>query len=221
MKHLILYSTIVGGFFAQSELLASVIDAARKEAGEDNWKRGYSGNAANGATAIAKRHLKAANISPVAVTGRLVHVGYVQNRDNAGNFYPKLRVGVEASNGDRMMLSIELKSDVAQRLIAKLDNCFPDQFVTITAWPTVVERDGRSFVNHAAAMKDEQGKEIPANTEFSATTKATCAGIESVMRGAGLTDKKVIATAKATKRVECYKELLLKIQGTFTMDTAE
>lgn len=219
MKQLILYSTIVGGFYAQSEALDAVIYTARTEAGEDNWKRGFSGNSAKGATAIAKRHLKAANIQPVTVSGRLVHVGFVQNQDATGNVYPKLRVGVEADNGDRMMLSLDMKSDVAQRLIVKLDNCFPDQYVTISAWPTTVERSGRLFINHALSMKDFNGKEIPSNSEFSQAVKLKCAEIEPLMVSNGLTDKKIIATAKATKRVELHKMLLLNIQSVFTAET--
>ncbi len=215
MKHLVLYSTIVGGFFAQSEALDAAISKAREEAGDETWKRGYSGSSNSGATAIAQSYLKAAEIKALPVEGWLGFVGFVENRDHAGNSYPKLRIGVMTEQGDQLMLSLDLKSDVAQRLLVKLDNCLPDQFIRISAWPTVVERDGRSFVNHAASVKDASGKEIPANTSFSAGVKAECEKVEVALKAVGVTDKKVISTAKANKRIECHKTLLLKIKDNF------
>jgi hypothetical protein len=215
MKYLILYSTIVGGFFAQTEALDAAIKKAREEAGEDTWKRGFSGRTRGGATAICQFHLNEAQIQAIQIEGRVQYVSYRENLDGAGNVYPKLRVGIETDNGDRYILSLELKSDVAQRLIAKLDNCFPDQYVRISAWPTVVERGGRTFVNHAVSMKDAEGKEIPANTDFSGQVKAECEKVEVALRAVGVADKQVIAKAKANKRVECHKTLLLKIKDIF------
>ena len=101
------------------------------------------------------------------------------------------------------MISLDLKTDVSQRLLVKLDNCFPNEYVKISAWPTVVERGDRKFVNHAASMKDADGKEIPANTEFSAQVKAECEKVDVALVAVGVNDKKVIATAKANKRIEC------------------
>lgn len=215
MKSLILYSTIVGGFFAQSEALDQVIAIARQEAGDDVWKRGFSGNDKNGATAFANYHLHNAGIKPVSIEGHIGHVGFVQNRDHSGNSYPKLRLGISNSQGDEFMLSLDLKGDVAQRLLVKLDNCFPDQFVKVSAWPTIVERGDRKFINHAASMKDAVGKEVPANTSFSAGVKTECDKVEKALLEIGVDDKRVINTAKVNKRVECHKQLLLKIQSAF------
>lgn len=219
MKSLILYSTIVGGFFAQTDGLEAAVSAARNSVGEDTWKRGYSGSDAQGATVAANKELKKAGITPVVLEGELVHVGFVENRDNSGNTYPKLRVGL-LSLGDQFLLSLDLKGDVAQRLLAKLDNCSPGDHVRISAWASPVERGNRTFVNHAASMKDVEGKEIPANTSFSAEVKKRTEAVEATLRMAGITDKKVITTAKANKRVEAHKELLLKIQARFVESKA-
>lgn len=215
MKSLILYSTIVGGFFPQSDALEAAVTAARMDVGDDVWKRGYSGSNRDGATVAANARLKEARITPMQFEGELLHVGFVENRDNSGNSYPKLRVGVQNLD-DQFLLSLDLKSDVAQRLLVKLDNCQPGEYVRISAWPTVVERDGRKFVNHAASMKDADGKEIPANSTFSGEVKKITDGVDSALRAAGIADKKVVATAKATKRIEAHKDLLLKIQTRFT-----
>lgn len=215
MKHLILYSTIVGGFYAQTEALEVAIQFARQEAGDEVWKRGYSGNNKGGATAICNSHLNEAGIQAVSVQGWLSFVGFVENRDHAGNSYPKLRVGIHTDLGDQFMLSLDLKSDVAQRLLVKLDNCAPNEFVSISAWPTVVERGDRKFVNHAVSVKDADGKEVPASTEFSARVKAETEKVEVALKAVGVNDKTVTAKAKANKRIECHKALLLTIKDRF------
>lgn len=215
MKSLILYSTIVGGFFAQTDALGAAIDAARRRVGDDTWKRGYAGSDPTGATVAANWELKEAGITPVQFEGELVHVGFVENRDNSGNIYPKLRVGVQSLD-DQFLLSLDLKGDVAQRLVVKLDNCQPGDYVRISAWPTFVERGGRKYVNHAASMKNGEGQEIPANSSFSATVKTQTEAVEATLKSAGITDKKVVATAKATKRIEAHKDLLLSIQARFS-----
>lgn len=219
MKSLILYSTIVGAFFTQSDAIETVIKKARSEVGDDVWKRGYSGWDEGGATLSAKNHLTTAQIHPVSFEGELIHVGFVENRDASGNLYPKLRVGVQNLD-DQFLLSLDLKSDVAQRLIVKLDNCQPGEYIRVSAWPTVVEKEGRKFVNHAASMKDANSKEIPPNSLFSIEVKKQTDSVDAALRAVGVTDKKVIATAKANKRVEAHKDLLFKIQSRFVASTA-
>lgn len=214
MKSLLLYSTIVGGFFIQSDALEAAIQEARHEVGDDVWKRGFSGSERSGATFAASKHLRNAQIKPIIFEGDLIHVGFVENRDPSGNVYPKLRVGVQNLD-DQYLLSLDLKGDVAQRLIVKLDNCQLGDRIRISAWPTFVERDGRKYVNHAASVKSAHGREIPGNTTFSATVETQTQAIGTTLRAAGITDKKVIATAKATKRIEAYKSRLIEIQTRF------
>jgi hypothetical protein len=218
MKTLILYSTICGGFFAQTEGLGVAIRAARDHVGDDVWKRGYSGSEPHGATVAANHYLHLAGIKPIQLDGAMVHVGYVENRDSSGNTYPKLRLGLQNLD-DQYLLSVDLKSDVAQRLVVKLDNCTPGEYIRVSAWPTFVQRDGRKFVNHAASMKNANGTEVPANSGFSAQVKTKTDAVDSALKAVGVFDKKVIATAKVNKRVEAHKDLLLQIQTRFAPST--
>lgn len=215
MKSLILYSTIVGSFYAQTPGLEAAISESRAQVGNDVWKRGFSGSDPLGATAVAVGCLKAAGITPIVFEGHISHIGFVENSDQVGNRYPKLRVGLESLD-DQYLLSIDLKSDVAQRLLVKLDNCAPGQYIKVSAWPTVVEKGGRKFINHAASVKDSNGTEVPANTAFSAEVKTKTESIESALKAAGVADTKVIATAKANRRVEAHKELLIALSKRFT-----
>lgn len=219
MKTLILYSTIVGGFYAKTDLLDQAISRARERVGSDTWKRGYSARDPNGATSSAIAELREANIEQVQFEGELSHVSFVETSDASGNSYMKLRIGVQ-NLGDEFLMSLDLKGDVAQRLLVKLDNCSPGDYIKVSAWPTIVEKAGRQFINHAASMKTMEGTEIPANSAFSAQVKALTEAVAPVLIAAGIDDKKVIATAKLTKRIEAHKQLLLKIQARFEKELA-
>lgn len=214
MKSLVLYSTIAGGFYAHTENLEKAIHAARSNVGDDVWKKGFSGKDSKGATVAAITEFKEAGIDSVRVEGELKKVSFVENKDNAGNTYPKLRVDIQ--NGDEdMILSLDLKSDVAQRLIAKLDNCQPGDHVKLSAWATPVERGERTFINHAASIKNGNGEEVKANPDFSSKIKTQIDTLQSTLKMAGINDNKVIAAAKTNKRIEAHKEKLLDIQTRF------
>lgn len=214
MKSLVVYSTIVGGFFAHTENLEKSMGEARTNVGDDVWKKGFSGKDSAGATVAAMTKLNEANITPVKVEGELKNVSFVENKDNAGNVYPKLRVDIQSGEDD-ILLSLDLKSDVAQRLIAKLDNCKPGDHVKLSAWASPVERGDRTFINHAASIKNGNGDEVKANPDFSSNIKKQTDTLESTLKAAGVNDTKVIFAAKTNKRIEAHKEKLLNIQDRF------
>lgn len=218
MKSLVLYSTIVGGFYAHSEDLDKVISAARTNVGDDVWKKGFSGKDSEGATVAAVAKLNEAGIESVRVEGTLKNVSFVENKDNSGNVYPKLRV--EIKNGeDEMCLSLDLKSDVAQRLIVKLDNCKQGDYLKVSAWASPVERGGRTFINHAASVKNNNGEEVKANPDFAVDLKKNIETLETTLKAAGINDSKVITIAKTNKRIETHKEKLLEIEKRFKAAT--
>ena len=215
MKSLILYSTVLGAFFHQSDAMVHAASQARQETGDDLWKRGYTGSDPKGATAIARKYFREANIEPVVPEGQLQLVAYTMNQDGSGNTYPKLRVGLLAADGQKLLLSLDLKTDVAQRMIGKLANCEQGEYIKVSAWATPVNREGRTFINHAVSMKDAAGVEIPSDSNFSGDVKKACDGVEATLKSAGINDKKVIATAKVTKRVDAYKEFLKRLSNKF------
>lgn len=216
MATLLVYSTIAGGFYAQTTEFEIAVNSARHEVGDDVWKRGYSGGAPHGATAAFLRHLKVHGIERVAVEGYLRHVGFVQNTDSAGNVYPKLRVSIEHSDQTNYLLSLDLKGDVAQRMVMKLNKCPVGSFVKISAWPTHMDRDGRRYINHAVSVKDQDGIEVPADTACSARIKELTDGVASALGSAGVRDLRVVAAAKATKRIELHRLLIEHIESRFS-----
>ena len=213
-KSLVLYSTIAGGFYTHTENLEKAIGIARSNVGDDVWKKGFSGKDSSGATAAAITEFNEAGITPVKVEGELKNVSFVENKDSSGNVYPKLRVDI--ANGDNvMLLSLDLKGDVAQRLIAKLDNCQPGDHVKVAAWASPVDRGERTFINHAVSVKGGQAEEVKVNPEFSSGIKNQTEALENTLKSAGINDTKVISAAKTNKRIEAHKEKLLDIQNRF------
>jgi len=211
---LTIYSSILGGFYAKTKEFEAAMMRARHAVGDDVWKRGFSGSQPNGATSLAQKETRAMGVAAVNVAGNLVGVSFVENTDGSGNTYPKLRVAIECVD-HQILLSIDIKDDVAQRLLSKLSNCNPDQFITISAWPTPVERNGRTFINHAVSVKDEGRVEVPANTEFSAWVKKTTDAVREALNVVGVSDEKTIATAKMAKRIEAHKQFLARVAKKF------
>jgi hypothetical protein len=216
MTSLILYSTIIGGFYEQSEALDQALAAAKKIVGEDVWKKGYSAKEPKGATAAAKEQIELAKIHPAEIKGELDYIKFTENKDQSGNLYPKLRIGMRNSEGKNLLLSLDLKGDVAQRLLVKLYKAKQGDYLTIVAWPTQVTKADRVFVNHAVSVKDSQGVEIPVNPTFSTELKQKTEALETSLRAAGVEDKDIIAKAKTKKRMTEHKDLLLKMEAEFS-----
>jgi hypothetical protein len=72
------------------------------------------------------------------------------------------------------------------------------------------------------SVKDAEGKEIPVNSDFATQVKKLTDGVEATLIAAGVIDKKVVATAKATRRIDAHKELMMRIEQRFiqSKDTA-
>ncbi len=164
------HSTVVGGLIPVNDAkVEAVIEAAftdlaekasteaKKVTGEDMRKLGYTAEHAK----FVSQRLKEAGY-PVArkITGELKGIGYVVNRDSKGVQHHKLRVLL----GDDL-LSLDLSGEYAQRLAVKLEGVLADGVegaISISSFAEVVQRDGRDFANHIAAVKDSRGLEIKA-----------------------------------------------------------
>lgn len=213
-KELVVYSTIVGDFFVNTPELGEAVGKARAKVGDDVWKKGFSADDPKGATAAAVAELKSAGIKPVRVEGTVNNVSYGENTDGSGNVYPKLKVDIQ--NNDReLLVSLDLKSDVAQRMIAKLDGVNSGDSVKISAWASPVEKGERTFINHAVSIKNQNGEEIKVNPAFSESVKSQTQALEANLKNVGVQDKSVINTARNTKRIEIHKAKLQDIEERF------
>lgn len=211
------HNPVVGGFIPTGRNETEVntaLDAARQEVGDAIWKRGNSGSDKNGPTAIVLAKLSAIDNAPKALTGTISKVAMEETRDGSGNVYTKLRVRLDGDEGG--MLSLDLGSEVAQRLVQKLEQVVPNTVITINAFATTVDRNGRQFVNHVATVKDAEGNEVKPEGSFWSKAQAAANAAAEALKSMGINDNKLINNAKTTKKVEAHKDLLIQISQRYT-----
>lgn len=97
----------------------------------------------------------------------------------------------------------------------------PGMHIKISAWPQVVSRDGRDFINHAASIKDDDGNEVPVNAAFNVSLKKETDAIADSLNKMGISDKKTITAAKINKRVDCSRDFVIKMSERFAQENSQ
>lgn len=175
---------------------------AKAELGDAVWKQGYSKESEK----VVRDALKAHGVRyETELSGKLTGVDLAETQAN-GSTFKKLRVTLE-NGADKTILSADLDSEFAQRLIAKLDNAIEKnagQQVTIGGFAEVVERDGKTFSNHVATMKDAQKQEITAAKGHFEQAQERVAKAQEPMRQAGMGENKEVMSKIASATRETY-----------------
>jgi hypothetical protein len=175
---------------------------ARAEIGDAAWKQGHNPETEKVVRAALKEH---GARYETQLSGKLTGVTLAETQANGAKFQ-KLRVTLE--NGeDKTILSADLGSEFAQRLIAKLDRATQEhggQTVTIGGFTEAKERDGRTFTNHVATMKDVEGKEIQAVTGHFERAKEAIEKAQEPLRQNGMGDNKTVMNNIAESAREQY-----------------
>ncbi|MHB0927779.1 MAG: hypothetical protein ACYC3W_02495 [Candidatus Nanopelagicales bacterium] len=205
---LMTHNTVVAAFvLLKDSATDAALKAARAEAGEDAWKKGYSGN--TGPTKAARDALTAAGVPMLeSLTGKLISAKLAEESDGSGNVYKKLRValGQEGEDGG-VMLSLPADGELAMRLIQKLDKAQPGDMVTLGTFAEPVDRNGRRYYNHCATLKGADDKEITVEGYWARAQDAANAKAKA-LQDAGLDDVKLINKAKAAAKLSFHLDLL-------------
>lgn len=211
-------NNIVNGFvLVNDESTDKALAQAKSEVGEADWKKGYSPESEK----VAREALKAHGARyEKELSGKLVGVELAETHAN-GTAFKKLRVTLENDRGDRTILSSDLGGEFAQRLIAKLDTAAdlvadnPGMIVTIGGFAEQVEKDGRTFANHVATMKDAEGKEIPAEKHFDKAQEAVAKAREPMIASGMGDNKEVMSKIAKAAREQYFAGVVQEIAGRF------
>jgi len=196
-------NNLVNGFIpVGDEKTNEALAQAKAELGDAVWKQGYSKESEK----VVRNALKANGVRyETELSGKLTGVDLAETQAN-GSTFKKLRVTLE-NGADKTILSADLDSEFAQRLIAKLDNAIEKnagQQVTIGGFAETVKRDGNTFVNHIATMKDAQKQEITAAKGHFEQAQERVAKAQEPMRQAGMGENKEVMSKIASATRETY-----------------
>lgn len=191
-----------------NEVVDRALKSAQKQVGESAWKGGYSDTRADGPTAVARLALEGI-CKPEGVTGRITAVKLASTRDGRGNEYQKVRVRFEGltAEDDGVMLSLDVQSELAQRLAHKLLGVRPGDVVTFLPFSQLVKRGDRFFANQALSLRDASNREIKAPESLWAEAQAQADAAAKTLSAAGITDRASLNKVKANRKVEFHHAL--------------
>ncbi len=205
------HHTIAAGFVLVNHgKTDAALAAAREQLGEDTWTSGYSERA----SITVRSHLKKAEVPVVTkITGALKSIACAETKDAKGNVYRKVRVEIQEDGKEQSaILTMEPREEFAQRLLAKLEAVGVGEIVTIGAFPEVVERNGRTFANHIATLKDRDGNEIkPTKDHFRQANDAVQAAL-GALKAAGIEDRQVINKARSSSKADYFWKLAKSLE---------
>jgi hypothetical protein len=204
MSKLVIYDPVYGGFFKKTQEFDLVRGLVRTELGDNLFKMGFSGDSEFGATRALKQAFKEKGIKAITPEGVIQDISYLETSDAQGNEYRKLRISLRGAV-EELIISLDLGTDVAKRLIAKLGNYMPDTVVKMNAWALLEEKAGTFYVNHSVSMKTAGGVEVPALSGLFAQAKTNA---ENIISAAGITDRKVIDALKKSEQNKLFLHLL-------------
>lgn len=211
------YSAFLGAMYLLNEDSAAAIKAVKAEIGEDEVKKGFTGN--TGATAKARDTLRNAGVQFGRMHGALTGVRLIE-RDVQGRKTPYLSLTVSDDDG-KYNLSVAVAARGTQMLIRKLANAKIGEQTEIGLFATYGQREGadRAYAEHGATLKqfNAEVKGIDPKETLSPTVNAAV----EALKAAGVDDKETISRRRAAVELQFHVSLLQDIESKFKTFYAE
>lgn len=211
------YSAFLGAMYLLTEESANAIKAVKAEIGEEQVKKGFTGN--TGATAKARNALRNEGVQFGRMNGAVTGVRLIE-RDVQGRKTSYLSLTVSDEDG-KNNLSIAVAARGAQMLIRKLANVQIGQQAEIGLFATYGQREGaeRAYAEHGATLK-QNGVEVKGIDPKENLSPAVNAAVEA-LKAAGVDDKETISRRRAAVELNFHVELLQNIEAKFKLFYAE
>jgi hypothetical protein len=211
------YSAFLGDLFLLNDASEAAIKAVKAKIGEDEVKKGFTGNA--GISGKAKTDLRKEGVLFGRMNGALTGVRLIE-RDVQGRKTPYLSLTVTDDDG-KYNLSVSVAQRGAQMLIRKLANAKISQQAEIGLFATYGQREGaeRAYAEHGATLK-QQGVEVKGIDPQEKLSPAVNAAVEA-LKAAGVDDKETISRRRAAVELQFHVSLLQDIEAKFKAFYAE
>lgn len=161
------YSNFLGGFYIEDKRTKDLLAQAKDIAGgQEQVLKGFVGKGADTASGKA-RNLLAENKVPFGfhVEGNLSLVQFKEIDGANSTKVPYLKIFLQDTdsegNKESFIISVDMKTQLAGKLIQKLEYAAPGERIDVSAWADYApsEKDGRSYAEHNASIK-RGGQEI-------------------------------------------------------------
>lgn len=199
------FNTLADAFLpVKDEATDKAMGEAKKAIGDAEWKKGFSKEKRDQVRAILKENGARYETN---LSGKLMGVEHAETQ-GGGLTFNKLRVVLESDQG-KTTLSTDMKSEFAQRLIAKLDTATKEHAgadVTVGGFASEKEKDGRTFVDHVATLKGPDSQEIKAAEGHFEKARDLAAAAQEPLKAQGM-DKDVLNKVAASAREKYFTEV--------------
>jgi hypothetical protein len=228
------FSSFLGSLTLETPENKKAYADAKALVGEAVVKKSFSGLGAESATAKARKHLKEAKV-PVgfSISGKLKNIFYRENEDPATkNKYENLRVVLQDDIGDvkeNTILTLDMGSDLAQKLIQKLEYAVPGEEVEIGAWSSLEanpkDPDGQLYAKHNVSVK-QNGLEVKVaeGVKHYDAVKVLVDEKYAKLEGADFKraeNKEMFAKARKSVGISYFKEILGRIEAHYKQAASE
>lgn len=212
-NRLVQHHTLADAFLQVKDgVTDQALSAARADIGDADWKKGFTVEKRDKVREVMKAHGVPLE---TRIVGTLDRVALAETR-NGNQVFQKLRVTLAGDAGGKTVLSADLDSEFAQRLVSKLEAAQPGQAVSIGAFASVKEKDGRTFVDHVATLQGPDGKEIQPAKEHFKEAQALADKALAPLQAAGLGSNQTLLTqTAAAARTQYFAQVVRGMESRF------
>jgi hypothetical protein len=209
------YSAFLGMLYVSNDSSEGLIRETKAVVGENEVKKGFTGNIGESPSAKAVAALRAKGVTSCNVTGYLTSARVVDKVVD-GRPTPYLQIGLKDDSG-RYYVSVDLSQPAAQMAVRKLANAEPGQFSQIELFATYTQKEGasRAFANHSCTFKQNGSEVLSVNPKDALVPRVESALQALESAGVSPDDRETFAKRRAKVTLDFHRELMDAVNQKF------